>query len=59
MFEDRQSDGMGFALPITENLVLCSYYQRRQRGGLAVPGDPENAEKLIEDLRPHTECLTL
>lgn len=49
--EDRQSDGLVLPFPITENLVLCSYYQAPFAKGVVLqyPVILKNAEKLIED----------
>jgi simple sugar transport system ATP-binding protein len=49
--EDRQADGLVLKFPVSENLVLCTYYKPPFAKGVILQEDviKENAEKLITD----------
>jgi general nucleoside transport system ATP-binding protein len=49
--EDRQKHGLVLAYPLTDNLILCSYYQEPFVKGLTRNNDAieENANNLIKD----------
>ncbi len=49
--EDRQADGLVLKFPVSDNLVLCTYYKPPFAKGLILQEDKilANAEKLIED----------
>jgi len=49
--EDRQADGLVLPFPISENLVLCTYYQEPFSKGVNLQFENilRNSEKLIED----------
>jgi ABC-type uncharacterized transport system ATPase subunit len=60
--EDRQRDGLVLPSPVSENLVLCTYYQQPFSKGVTIqwPIVRENAARLVSqfDIRtPGTETL--
>jgi general nucleoside transport system ATP-binding protein len=54
--EDRQSDGLVLSFPVSDNLVLCTYYQEPFSHGVQIQYDRvrEYAERLVTefDVRP-------
>jgi general nucleoside transport system ATP-binding protein len=59
--EDRQKHGLVLAYPLTDNLILCSYYQEPFVKGLTRNNDAieENAIRLIKDFDIRTPSAFL
>ncbi len=61
--EDRQQDGLVLPFPVSDNLVLCTYYQPPFAKGVSLQFDTINqyAERLVQefDVRPPNKDLTV